>query len=69
MKEKKCMALKEIAEDSARINAELEQFSTEYKQNNSEAYRKAQEKADEEIRKEQYQRAKANMKAKGYIAL
>ena len=65
----KRMTLREIAEESARINAELEQFSTEYKQDDSEEYRRAQEEADEKIREGQRRYAEAYIKAKDYIAL
>lgn len=64
----KRMTLSEIAEESARINAELEQFSTEYKQDDSEEYRRAQEEADEKIREGQRRYAEAYIKAKDYIA-
>lgn len=67
--EKKRMTLKEIAKESARINAELELFSTEYKQGGPEAYRKAQEEADEKIREGQRRYAEAYVKAKYYFAL
>lgn len=64
----KRMTLREIAEESARINAELEQFSTEYKQDDSEEYRRAQDEADEKIREGQRRYAKAYLESKGYIA-
>lgn len=65
----KRMTLKEIAEESARITAELEQFSTEYKQDDSEEYRRAQEEADEKIREGRRRYAEAYIKAQSHIAL
>ena len=65
----KRMTLSEIAKESARINAELEQFSTEYKQDDSEEYRRAQEEADEKIREGRRRYAEAYIKAQSHIAL
>ena len=65
----KRMTLREIAKESARINAELEQFSTEYKQDDSEEYRRAQDEADEKIREGQRRYAEAYIEAKSHIAL